>query len=540
MATKPKAGVGAGYSDEQTTNRTTYVGEGNTTNGFYSPIQELMRMAWARMSGANKNRSFLRSGFRVGGIPGPGWYQNPVTGQWEQRQGTSTVRNTGPRSGTATDIPGPTEPPEGWGNEHAGSYRPGGTTPVERKDPWAPRGTGPREPGEGGGPRNPTTTPPPTTPPTAPPPAGTPPPARPPAGGGGRRQNPSYVAGYDPYGRDDPTARTSVVPPDGFGATTTTTAAAPAARPPAGGGGWRQDPTYVAGYDPYGRNDPTARTSEVPPDGFGATTTNAGGRSAAWGGQEYGVGDSASEKDPWAPNPPRGGDPWRDLPTTPPERREGGGSAGGGGRPEDGSGTGTGEPDRRTPETQNPDMPPGGELPSEVPGWYNDPPRFGDDGTYGPEGGGYDTYSGEDGGLPGGMSGYYLSELAAKGFDPDVENALRNSTMAAVGNSANTARRAMDRRIASTGSDAGYFGARSDLADSEAANTEEAARSNVLAGAQERARRRGIGEKGLMDLTEQEIADEQFWAKVFAGIGTKPRESTGDSSGINVNLGFGF
>jgi hypothetical protein len=143
-------------------------------------------------------------------------------------------------------------------------------------------------------------------------------------------------------------------------------------------------------------------------------------------------------------------------------------------------------------------------------------------------------------GLPGGLTGYYLSELASKGFDPEVENALRNSTMGAVGNQANAARRSMDRRVAATGNDAGYFGAYSDLANQQAAGTEEAARKNVLANASEAARRKQIGQGGLQGLLDAERADEQFWARLFGGMATKPRETTGDQSGYEINLGFGY
>ena len=281
--------------------------------------------------------------------------------------------------------------------------------------------------------------------------------------------------------------------------------------------------TVPFGYDPYGRGtDATAR---------GAATPSTGQR-AAWNGEETrGVGDYEPPKRDTLPP----ADPWHGYPETPREPNTGGPSSGGG--------TNTGEEPRRTPDTQTPDMPVGGQLPSVVPGWGNDPIVYGGgSGRSGGNGssGSLDGFGADSGGLPGGMTGYYLSELGAKGYDPAVQAAMTASTMAAPANAANTARRAMSRRIAATGNDAGYFGAASDLAETEAAATEQAARTNVMANAAEQARRRSVGSQGLMDLSKMEQEDEQFWTKLLAGIGTKPRETTGESSGVNVNLGFGF
>lgn len=449
---------GGGYTNTDTTNKNLYVGEGFTTNGFYSPIQELMKMAWGRVNQANANRNFFRQGFRIGGVPGPGWYQNPVTGKWEQRNGQTTTGSTpGPR--------GPSPEPPGHGGS-GGGVAPGETPPTRTggsgenpnwgDPPATPTPGGGWSGGTGsGGTRGPATTPPATTPTTPAPTAPTTPPSTP------------------------ATPATPPVTP------TPPTTPAPDPPPTRGTGPDTGNYTQQAGYDPYNRNDATARTSGT------------GGKKAAWSGEEKSDTEGGGT-----------GGPDNDVPTEPPTT----GSA---------------------------------SLPSTPEGWgYGEtPPTFGGDtsGGNGGAAGGLASYGeGDNNGLPGGMSGYYLSELAAKGYDPEVESALRNSTMAAVGNKTNAARSDMSRRLASAGTDAGYFGAMSDLGSNEAAMTEEAARQNVLANQAEKVRRNTLGETGINKLSDQEREDEQFWTKLFGTMATKPRETTGETSGINLNLGFGI
>ena len=185
----------------------------------------------------------------------------------------------------------------------------------------------------------------------------------------------------------------------------------------------------------------------------------------------------------------------------------------------------------KTPDTRDPHAPPVDPASGYHYPWSGVAPAWNGPGGGAPQGG--------ENGI-GGLVGYYMNELGSTGYDPDVANALRNSTMGAVGNQANAARRDMARRVAATGNDAGYFGAAADVAGTAAAQTEEAARQNILANEQERARRNAIGIGGMQTLSDQEREDEQFWARLFAGLATKPRDVEGEQSGTNFNLSFGI
>ena len=204
-------------------------------------------------------------------------------------------------------------------------------------------------------------------------------------------------------------------------------------------------------------------------------------------------------------------------------------NGGGGGGVETGAEDGSG----KTPDTRDPDAPP---VPPGS-GYYY--PWGGVAPTTGNLPGGDLATGSTEGGL-GGLVGYYMNELGSKGYSPEVMNALRASTMGAVGNQANAARYDMARRVASTGNDAGYFGALADVTGTAASQAEEAGRQNILANEQERARRNAVGIGGMQTLSDQEREDEQFWAKLFGTLASKPREVEGEQSGPNINFAFGL
>lgn len=466
-------GVGFGSSNQDNVTRYRYVGEVPSQPGQpgYSPLQELMKAVWSRMTGAMGGRDWFKTGWadpkgRFGGSGG-GW-QTPATPPTGGQGSTGTKAQAPPteeRRYTPGQTPGAPPPPKkapapGFGEE-----------PVT---PAPPTGGGPK-PGEQPGP-----------------------------------------PGYNP-------PRTQK-PPDTRNPQSTATSTP---RRENAGGEW----------NPLNQGKGKQRSAEP---GFGENVVD-------WG---YGPGHSG--KPPDTKDGVAEGDTW----TSPDGRRwtytggkwtnadggvwngNSGPPLGGGGGDDDDNGGGGGGVERdnedgpgKTPDTRDPDAPPVAPGSGYYYPWSGVPPAWSGPGGGAPQGG--------ENGL-GGLVGYYMNELGSEGYDPEVANALRNSTMGAVGNQANAARRDMARRVAATGNDAGYFGAAADVAGTAAAQTEEAARQNILANEQERARRNAIGIGGMQTLSDQEREDEQLWARLFAGLATKPRDVEGEQSGTNFNFGFGF
>jgi hypothetical protein len=477
-------GVGGGYSNEQNVNRYRYVGEvpGQPGQPGYSPLQELMKAAWSRMTGAMGGRDWFKTGWappngRAGGGYRPPTTPPPPTGG----QGAG---------GTNAQAP-PTEERR---------YTPGQTPSTPAPQPQPPRSA----PAPGFG-EEPVT------------------PAQP--GGGGTTRPPSGSAVPEPGEQPSPPGYTpprTGRPPDERNPQSSATAAP---RRENAGGEW----------DPL-RQGQGGQQAAAP--GFGENATD-------WGrtrdGKPPSEKDGAAEGDSW--KSPDGkvyvykggtwtahdGSTWGGS-SGPPVGGGSGGDNGNGGNT--GGGGEVGGPETKPPDNPDPDAPPVDPGSGYYYPWDGVPPEWNGPGT----GGGF----GNEGEAPGGLVGYYLNELGSQGYDPEVANALRNSTMGAVGNQANAARRDMARRVAATGNDAGYFGAAADVAGTAAAQTEEAARQNVLANEQERARRNAIGLGGMQTLSDQEREDEQAWARLFAGLATKPREVEGEQSGTNINVGFGF
>lgn len=473
-------GVGGGYSNQDNVTRYRYVGEvpGQPGQPGYSPLQELMKAAWSRMTGAMGGRDWFRTGWadpkgRFGGSGG-GW-QTPATPPTGGQGSTGTKAPAPPteeRRYTPGQTPGAPPPPKsapapGFGEEPVTPAPPagGGTT-------RPPSGSAVPEPGEQPGP-----------------------------------------PGYNP-------PRTQK-PPDARNPQSTATTTP---RRENAGGEW----------NPLEQGKGKQASAEP---GFGENAVD-------WGrtndGKPPSTKDGAAEGDSW--KSPDGkvyvltGGIWtaHDGSTWP---GSSGPAVGGGSDDSDGNDGGGGvergneDGPGKTPDTRNPDAPPVDPASGYYYPWSGVAPAWNGPGGGAPQGG--------ENGL-GGLVGYYMNELGSNGYDPEVANALRNSTMGAVGNQANAARRDMARRVAATGNDAGYFGAAADVAGTAAAQTEEAARQNVLANEQERARRNAIGIGGMQTLSDQEREDEQLWARLFAGLATKPRDVEGETSGTNINVGYGF
>lgn len=473
------AKVGGGYSNQDNTTRYRYVGEvpGQPGQPGYSPLQELMKAAWSRMGGAMGARDWFKTG-----------WADPK-GKWGGSGGSWQTPTTPPPGGQGSTGTKAAAPPT-----EERRYTPGqtpGAPPVPRSAP---------APGFG----------------EAPTPA-------PPGGTGGTRP-PSGSAVPEPGEQPSPPGynppRTQR-PPD---ERTPQMVEASTGRRENAGGEWnpltgdRQGKSASPGFGEkavdWGRTHDGKPPSEKDGAAEGDSWKSPDGKVYVYKGGTWTAHDGST----WSGSsgPPVGGGSGDD--------NGNGGNAGGAGTPdEDGSG--------KTPDNRDPDAPPVDPSSGYYYPWNGVPPEWN-----GTPGGG--PGAGEGG--PGGLIGYYMNELGSSGYDPEVMNAMRASTMGAVGNQANAARDDMARRVAATGNDAGYFGALADVTGSASQQAEEAGRQNILANEQERARRNAIGIGGMQTLSDQEREDEQAWARFFAGLATKPREVEGEQSGTNISLGFGF
>ena len=135
-------GVDGGYSNTDNITRYRYIGEVPAAPGQpgYSPLQELMRAAWSRMTGAMGGRDWFKTGWadpkgRFGGSNGG--YQTPSTPPTGGQGSTGTqAPPTEKRRYTPGEEPVPPTPPAGGGQTRPPS---GSVVPEPREQPGPPQ-----------------------------------------------------------------------------------------------------------------------------------------------------------------------------------------------------------------------------------------------------------------------------------------------------------------------------------------------------------------------------------------------------------------